>query len=724
MWERGIDDEQLAPEAAANVVTASDSPLQPASSPRRLHKAASITFKAFASTIRSKTQSFYVGSTQGEASPLSASEPRTPRKPGHASVIWSSVRSRSSRKARSTLNDDPVALTGYDTSTRSAEQSAVDSDIESFLNDYTPIGDKAPKIDTEIPRSSLRDSYEEDDGATTTTMTVSSTLRCEPKQLWPSALMRLKGMTLYEQAAPIVVDDMQTPQQLSTPLPSSYRRASIDLSNGGYGRNKDHGAAGDASTFRISAFEPSASLQSGSNDRHPIKANRKSSEDYAGTFWPAGKVLKSSKRPSTGADTPPVNIEPSPGTTNQYRSSNPAHAESPQAQHISAMYEPTRLGSALYEADDVRRLSSLVANMGSREPWEKAQANRKRRYAALESMCSTSEDDTNLVPVNEQTLNNDWDTCADLLCGPGQLAQTGANSSSHSTAQDTRIREHLKSDSEGSPRSSALAMTNKFKSAIDADSVRAQSGDRIPPMSPSSSSRPAQVLSYDEYRTNAALRHQLHERGTDVILREDGKEELDGSRDFLVTTQLDPNDPFEKAMASARYAMRPSDEEMMNAGISTFRKLNDVSNNTSTTYDADIESDPSDSDQDIPKAGESSKFARYTSTPPRSSPSDSPPREVGRVYTTFYTSSGRSGSPSDKKWLQEHYARVDDYITGESEKYFDQDEGIRQKYADSLEDRRRANVHALCQFIYRCEQESQDEADAESSGEQSSATSA
>ncbi|KAL8790785.1 MAG: hypothetical protein Q9213_000409 [Squamulea squamosa] len=723
LWERGTDDEQLAPEATAHLATASDSPPQSASSPRRLHKAASTTFKAFSSSIRSRAQSFYVGSTQGEAGPPSAFEPRTPRKPGHASVIWSSVTSRGSRKTQSTLNDGPVALTEYDTPTRSAEQSAVDPDTETSSIEYKPIGDKAPRIDTEIPRSSLEDSYDEGDDVTATTMTMSSTLRCEPKQLWPSALMCLRGLTLVEQASPLVVDDKQTPQQPSTPLPSRYRMTSIGLPVEGYGRIKDHGAAGDASTFHISAPEPPASLQSSSNDCHTIKTNRKSSEDYAGTFWPAAKVLKSSKRHSTSADTPPVNIEPFPGTGSQYQSSISAYTESPQVQHTSATHEPTRLSSASYEADNEGRLGSLEANMGSREPWEKAQADRRRRHAALEPMCSTSEDDSESVPVNERTLDNDSDTCADLSCGPGQLAQTDANSSSHSTGQAIPIEQYLETSFEGSSISSAFKMTKKIKSTTNRDAVQAESCDGIHPKSPSSSSKPAQVLSYHEYKTNTALRHQLHERGTDVILREDMEEDLDGSRDFLVTTQLDPNDPFEKAMASAKYAMRPSDEDMMAAGISTFRKLNDVSSNTSRTYDADVESDPSDSDQDIAEAGVSSKFARYTSTPPRSTRSDSPPREVGRIYTTFYASSGRSGSPSDEKWLKEHYARVDDYIMGESEKYFDRDEGIRQRYAESLEGQRTASVHARCQFIYLCEHESQGDADAETSGEESSAMS-
>ena len=258
-------------------------------------------------------------------------------------------------------------------------------------------------------------------------------------------------------------------------------------------------------------------------------------------------------------------------------------------------------------------------------------------------------------------------------------------------------------------------MTRKVDSALSFDSVQAESSDMRHPGSPPSSSRPAQYLSYGEYTTNSSLRRKLHERGTDVVILEEGKEKQDGSKNFLITSALDPNDPFEKAIASANYAKQARIDEPRAEAIPN---PIDVKRAEPKTYDADIESDFSDSSIEYPT---SSKYARFTSTPPRSPLGTSPPREVGKCYSKFYPSTGRSGSPSDENWLKEHNARVQDYITGQSDKYVDL--APRPRLADiSMVDRRidlqnRASFQALCQFIYQCEQQSEDEADTQSLAE-------
>ncbi|KAL8861490.1 MAG: hypothetical protein Q9178_002014 [Gyalolechia marmorata] len=751
IWGQGTDNERPAKghsrsnsEAKVQLVTTSDANDQPTLSPRRLHKAASTTFQAFSNSLRSKAQTFYVGPSQAEVGSTSPSEPSTPKKASHTQKVWSSVRSRRSPRNRITLKDSLVPLAGPETPTKT-EHSSLDSEHEYSSFEYTPIG-AAPTIDTKIPRSSLEDS-QDDGGDDVTTppvtpskhevlteqsqpMTMSITFCCEPKHSWPSPQMRLKEMTLVEQSCPMVADETLPPLP---PSPESYPRAATELVDVKYNDEfsaKDQGVpeeqSGSATAEgpgKTSAFESHALLQGVPKDRHLFEINRKSSEDFKGVFWPAGKVLKSSKLSSTGAETPQLDIEPFPDKTDRNSSSKSAprksYAQVQQEQkpngtpsRMAAKYEPTRIASAAYEADTEGKTTSAEIGMGPRDVWDTAQADRRRRHANLQSIGTSSDDDSDLgielnrSSLNDQTLLNDRTAHSTLSLEPDQLAQTGANSS---LPRYIAIEGHLKTGIEGSPKSSTVTMTRKVNSVLSLDLLRAESRDIRQLRSPPSSSRPAQYLSYDEYTTNRALRHKLHEGGTDVVVLEEGKEKQDGSKNFLITSGLDPNDPFEKAMAAANYAKQSRLDEPRAEGIS---KPIDVKRAEPKTYDADIESDLSDSSIEYPT---SSKYARYTSTPPRSPPSASPPREIGKCYSKFYPSTGRSGSPSDENWLKEHNARVEDYIAGQSDKYVDLTP--RPRLADvSMVDRRldlrnRASFQALCQFIYQCEQQSEDEAD-------------
>ncbi|KAL8929404.1 MAG: hypothetical protein Q9172_000455 [Xanthocarpia lactea] len=647
------------------------------------------------------------------------------------------------------LKDSLVPLAGPETPTKT-EHSSLDSEHEYSSFEYTPIGE-APTIDTKIPRSSLEDSQDDGDDVTTPPVTpskhelltkqaqpmkMSITLCCEPKHSWPSPQMRLKEMTLVEQSCPMVADETLPPLP---PSPESYPRAAtelVDVKSNDELSAKDQGVPEEQSgsataegSGKTSASESHALLPGVPKDRHLFEINRKSSEDFKGVFWPAGKVLKSSKLSSTGAETPQLDIEPFPDKTDRNSSAKSApqksYAQVQQEQkpngtpsRIAAKYEPTRIASAAYEADTEGKTTSAEIGMGPRDVWDTAQADRRRRHANLQSIGTSSDDESDLgielnrPSLNDQTLLNDRNAHPTLSHEPGQLAQTGAHSS---LPRDIGIEEHLKTDIEGSPESSTITMTRKVNSVLHFDLLQAESRDMRRLGSPPSSSRPAQYLSYDEYTTNSALRHKLHERGTDVVILEEGKEKQDGSKDFLITSGLDPNDPFDKAMASANYAKQSRFDEPRAEGISN---PIDVKRAEPKTYDADIESDLSDSSIEYPT---SSKYARYTSTPPRSPPSASPPREVGKCYSKFYPSTGRSGSPSDENWLKEHNARVADYMAGQSDKYVDLPP--RPRLADiSMVDRRldlrnRANFQALCQFIYQCEQQSEDEADTQSLAE-------
>lgn len=664
-------------DAKVELAATSDADAQPITSPKTLRKAASTTFQALSNSLRSKAQTFYATPNQAEGASPGSPEPQTPRKAGHVSALLSSVRGRGIRRTRSALRDTTEPLDGPETPTKvqpsshehpSNEHSSLDFGHGLSPIEYTPIDDEPPRISTEIPRSTLEDSLN-DHGGDVTTPAVTPTksglstehsqpttspgaLHCERKQLWPTPHMRLRGLTLVEQASPKVAQAEATPQGLSRLSPARSRSAVIDpaiAQSGDEDSVNDQDRAEELSILM---------LQSAAKGSHVFESDRKSSEDFTGTFWPAGKVLKSSKRSST---------------------------------------EET----------------SAEAGMGPRDPWDKAQADRRKRHAALQSMYAASGEDSDResLPINSRTLLNDPDAPKGLSREPDQLAQSSAISPLLPPTQDTYIEEQLKADCEGSPEFAVNTMTKKVKAVPSISSLHAKSsdterpssppsvssldaecGDTERPSSPSSGSNPAQDSSHDEFRTNKALRQKINER---------------------VASPANP-----------------------------WRMLNiETSQDSAKPYDAD-ESDPSDSSSDIARKTESEfrratvksiegftssvgKYARYTSTPTPSSPSNSPPREFGKVYVKYYESNGRSGSPSDPEWLVAHQARVDAYITAQSRKYVaycnqevsDWPPGQQPRTADGKIDwsilRNRANYKALCQFIYRCEQESADEADAE-----------
>ncbi|KAI4265993.1 MAG: hypothetical protein L6R38_009023 [Xanthoria sp. 2 TBL-2021] len=661
-------------DAKVELAATSDADAQPIASPKTLRKAASTTFQAFSNSLRSKAQTFYATPNRAEGGPSGSPEPQTPRKTGHVSALLSSVRGRGSRRTQSALRDTAEPLDGPETPTKvehsSHEHSSLDFGHDHSPIEYTPIDDEPPRISTEIPRSTLEDSMNDHHGDGVTTPAVTPTksglstkhsqpttspgaLHCERKQLWPSPHMRLRGMALVEQASPKVAQAEATPQGLSRLSPSRSRSAAIDPAIAQSGDEDSVSDQDRAEELSISM------LQSAAKGSHVFECDRKSSEDFTGTFWPAGKVLKSSKRSST---------------------------------------EET----------------SAEAGMGPRDPWDKAQADRRRRHAALQSMYTASGEDSDRenLPINSRTLLNEPDAPKGLSREPDQLAQSSAISPLLPPTQDTYIEEHLKAAYEGSPESSVNTMTKKVKvvpsisslhakssdterpsSPHSVSSLHAECGDTERPSSPSSGSNPAQDSSHDEFTTNKALRQKINE------------------------PVASPANPW----------------RMLN---------NEIGQDSSKPYDAD-ESDPSDSSSDIVRKTESEfrratvksiegftssvgKYARYTSTPTPSSPSNSPPREFGKVYVKYYESNGRSGSPSDPEWRVAHQARVDAYITAQSRKYMaycdqevsDWPPGQQPRTADGKIDRRmlsrnRANYEALCQFIYRCEQESADEADAE-----------
>ncbi|KAI4249280.1 MAG: hypothetical protein L6R40_000738 [Gallowayella cf. fulva] len=708
----------------------------------------------------------------------------------------------------------------------------------------------------------------------------SSALRYEPRQPWPSPHQRLRELKLVGNVSPAVrhqpssqdgqdpspVEDPEIPTHQQTTLAagqSSLRDCqellsvkdqditveqeapivvkdqdgkSIEAANDvsvaeaqtekGLRSSEDAGSASeaattgtrttDASTPRTSVSGPLMPTDAVLDGHRSFDTDRKLSGDFKGTFWPATKVLRSSKRSSTGGETPPPTMETSYDKIPRYIDSGSAYSEGQsqlrqgrecqvgESAQTTAKHEPTGLPSQMYQGDISEEPQP---NMGPRAVWDNAQADRRKRHEALQADTNTDTDSdfgeelksqSNIYQGSGLTL----DAQVNLSNEAYQLPSDGATATTLGGVPATRSPEETKSKGylEASPKSSPSTMTQQTRTV---------------------------KLAVEEYQTNRDLRLALQESGVDVILVEEG-EEVTNSQNFLVTSRLNPDDPFDRALLSTDYANRAlretgvsSTERATNQGDSNTGpassaatsvpsrdveqlvqqhvqglvkgEISDVQDSSigdgantyhevdllswvsdcdvgpdcsdsighgANTYhevdllswvpDCDIGPDSSDSSEftsrgrsktktspstselrDNPAFRESTtgKFPRYTSTPKRCINYSGEPREVGRVYTTFYESRDRSGSPSDENWLREHYARIDDYIAGESEKYFDDQPAPlvplvpRQRLADvSMVERRqrlekRATYEALCQFIYRCEQQSQDEADAESLAE-------
>ena len=678
-------------EAKIQMAATSDADALPVASPKTLRKAASTTFQAFSNSLRSRAQTFYTAPLN-QAEPSDSPEPRTPRKPGHVSGLWSSVRGRGSRRARSSLKDEPAPLDVPETPTRtdrsSLDHSSLNPEDDGSPIEYTPIDDVPPKISTEIPQPSLVDDNEHEVTTPAVTPTkfgssvkrshiMPGTLRCEPKQLWPSPQMRLRGMTLVESTPSIIGNAKETTQQVPhAPPPES-------LSATGDSALVEQPILDKESRDKTPTIDTHAVSQSATKRPHIFESDRKSSEDYKGTFWPAGKVLKSSKLFSTSAESP-------------------------------------------YEADIKGKETSVEVGMGPREPWDNAQADRRKRHAALQWMHTVSGNDSDpyfqRLPINSQTLLNNSDTHADPSREPDELARPVIFSSS-SLPQDKHTEEH---SSETHPESSAIIMTEKVNIAPSVDPLHARSrhterpnGSMLAQDSPQTLKDIAELmmrgLNFEPHQLQALQppppgpgEQELHHQWpSDSDLFTALPEEFNWSLDFLKTY----NGVEAKTEPSKTYAVEEATPE------------------PSRTYDAD-ESDYDDSSSDIvrklenerasattkrPKPWTSAceKYARYTSTPTPSSPSTSPPREYGKLYVKTYHSTGPIHDSSDPGYPEAHAKRVTAYMRSQNAKYlqmFDPNEIDRSaEFAQSAQ----GAYLKLCQFIYQCEQESQDEADAE-----------
>ncbi|KAL8994095.1 MAG: hypothetical protein Q9169_005851 [Polycauliona sp. 2 TL-2023] len=646
--------------------TAEDS--QPTHS-RRLHKAASTTFQALSESLRSKAQTFYTA-------PPSSPQPRTPR------TIWSSVRGRGSRSSRS-AKDMPTSFDAPETPTKE-ERSSLDSEQDQSLIEFTPIDDAPPRISTEIPQSSLVDSLDDGNGDVTSPTvtpiksglsvkqpqpsTISPTLRCEPKYLRPSPHMHLRGLTLAEQAPAKAEQAELALQGLLHPSASKGQSAAIHFAF------EEQPFWNKIVEFdQIPAPEASAVSQSTAKGPYHFECDRNSSEDYKGTFWPAGKVLKSCKR------------------------------------------------FLLEDGDGM----GAEAGMGPREPWETAQANRRKRHAELQSVYTIGGCDPqpDLEGSRNPSMLNKSNTLKDPSREQGQSPQFYPSSSPLS--QDPDRRQNLKAYLEGPSDPSTTPMTKKVRS-VSSLHVNYNDSERPNLSNPAEdalyeASEGAKQTAYDRFEVEQLLQghHEQHGQESWLLPGSDLFPELNERYHYHDRTEVAPHSLNERLrhLVEASHRRTSSEASSESSDSEDSAKGHDADKSSPEVSSSDnicpTESEPKRA-KVKPWTSSYGRHARYTSTPTPSSPSSSPPREIGKTYVKTYHSTGRSGSPSDPVWLEAHQKRVEAYIVAQSKKYMFPGEADFSSIDRSAEIRRSVPYYALCQFIYQCERESQEEEDADS----------
>lgn len=501
-------------------------PTVPSFSPRKLHKAASTTFQAFSESLRSRAQAFYVNFNEDDAAPSNEPEPKTPKRSPRRSALWSSVRSRRNREPPKIV---PTPEPAPETS--SAEE----------FSPVVPYG-PVPQVQLHIPDLSLRDPQGDDDVTTppvtperqaTTPLTPvpSSTLYASSRQIWPSPHTQLKNLSIAQEAP--TVDEKPTgsngqiqssltgdaSQTVATPEYAVYVPADAadndkdaiqeqkkrDRYSGDASGVSDESTAGTLATIPSTARTSLSRRPSLTKDLRdfPRAAEFGSSEDIRGTFWPATKVIKSSKR-SSRSSTPKA-------TESMGQSAGPPIIHADATERLEAASG----GSDAYEADDEEHASGPPSvSMGPRGPWQEARARREKRYLALDA----------------ENTDVDTDFGEELTASPPKASDSKADGHTNLSRDQEFAQKGSKTRSLPSKRRLLASTLRKtFKQAPTVEM-------------PESSNMEHPVFLLDEYLGNKDLRRRLLRENNDFKLVED---ESTPATEMTVSGRLHPGDAFE-----------------------------------------------------------------------------------------------------------------------------------------------------------------------------------
>ncbi|KAI4181712.1 MAG: hypothetical protein L6R41_006452 [Letrouitia leprolyta] len=555
--------------------SASEARREPSLSPRKLHKAASTTFQAFSDTLRSRAQAFYASPNPADVHRSRSPEPKLPKVSPRRAAIWSSVRSRGSRST-------------------DGHQSSLDPELEAPVSVNLPSIGPAPRLNIDFPSSSLQDPNEDDILAapsvtpntvisTSSTRTPTGTGYYKPQKQWPSPHMHLRSLSLVKTAAPstkiapALSDEVQptvagkaettdksdhsTTSENGTEAVEMKPKEIEDHTVEAKTFSDDTGYVSDTesntetittrpSTVATLGSKPPSSNENPHASGRVFESGAQSNEDFQGTFWPAGKVLKSSKRSSRSSTGNEIFLDGVHGHMDQSMASTVAGSNSAlsfeqvpdhEVFTCTPLLKISRVTSEAYEADtEADTINSQTANMGSREAWAEARDDRAKRYAALQL------EETNM----DTSTDEDSDFGVELTTSPS--LPHGLELSGKVTEQINRppveelaaLRKNLEARSFHQNSSENLSGPSEELDADMSPSPKNEYQEDV-----SQNTHTATVVPLDQYLADKTLRHMLLSGKKDFVLEATLGTNTSTDR-FLITSQLDLEDPFEAAVAS------------------------------------------------------------------------------------------------------------------------------------------------------------------------------
>ncbi|KAI4172284.1 MAG: hypothetical protein LQ348_006803 [Seirophora lacunosa] len=502
-------------------------------------------------------------------------------------------------------------------------------------------------------------------------------------------------------------------------------RSNAISENAGYISDTESNAetlATKASTARTSMSRPSSFAKRLRESSLSFDNAFQSKEDFRGTFWPAAKVIKSSKRSSrssTGNGSTALATEFPPDKEDS--ATDPPleflDFDDGEAPSIS------RVSSGSYEADNEEAVSSPPdVSMGPRAVWEESRARRNKRYAALDMDSSTDEDSNFGFELKAESthmfVRGSSDDRTHLL------RESDAIPNKSSEENNPWVSKFL---SKGQPVDTLLAI-DFLRASTHQDPDMSKSARTEHPVSASSKALTAPIIPIDEYQSDKGLRHRLLTGKNDFALGEtsSGQDVSTPEDRFFIISELDASDSFEAKLAQFGHVGGRPYQDSDRAAMDARSKLDSPRSDVAT-----------DSIVPLPGSASENDLASRTS---ELSLSERPAAKSSVPSRLFER--GRSGMVAFRRPSQRRSARAlgkitpvkrcasasstatssDSSASRASSCSFDRvgsKQEPRLRLADiSMVKRRealleRAMYNGLCRFVYKCEDESEAEVSSE-----------
>jgi len=401
-------------------IRASTSASNYSTSRRSLHKAASTTFKFFSDTIRSKTQLFYVESIRpGTPYPVEAGKPT---KQDHKSRMLSSMRSRHSRKekAEDELEDQAVnpivSDTPHELHIDIPDSTLLEIDIPHELHIDIP-DSTLLEIDSPLPIEAQYARIVSSCSAESQDATPPADSPTQLKRFGiPSGASRMQYGFTFTAKLRESIDKLGSPE--ISPVPYTVRSPGLDSivqdDPSAHAVSIDGGEPcdilalmGNQTSFSPQAAKSSKGFRAGGNLF--VKGSREQTRK-TNTPSPYRRALRNSELLEVVMENPPSpprhveQLEFSDEVKTPVRPSIKRATSLPRGlsdimmsdhEGTSSTEGPVMLASEGYDGDAESANELLEeASMGPRTSWDKARADRLRRYQAVRTMSSETVADT------------------------------------------------------------------------------------------------------------------------------------------------------------------------------------------------------------------------------------------------------------------------------------------------------------------------------------------